>query len=133
MHINLRTDYALRAIIEIAAKSKVEATLSRDEISEAQDIPRRYLATILNELRRGGLVTATRGPDGGYRLAKAPELIALADIIRVIDGALTQVGGLRPENLEYQGNATRLSHVWMKLRAAEREILEKTTLRDLLD
>lgn len=105
---------------------------TRDDVSEAQGIPPRYLATILNELRRAGLVTASRGPDGGYRLAKPPGSISLAEVIRAVDGPLTQVGGVRPENLEYSGSSVNLGNVWLELRAAERKLLETTTLRDLL-
>ena len=132
MHINLRTDYALRAVLEVAARIERATPATRDEVSEAQNIPRRYLATILNALRRAGLVTASRGPEGGYRLAKTPELISLADVIRAVDGPLTQVGGVRPENLDYTGSAVNLGEVWLKLRAAERELLETTTLREIL-
>lgn len=132
VHINLRTDYALRAVLEIASRSDRLALVTRDDISEHQDIPRRYLATILNELRRAGLVSATRGAEGGYRLAKPANSITLADVIRAVDGPLTQVGGVRPENLKYRGSATKLGLVWVELRAAERQILESTTLQDLL-
>jgi Rrf2 family protein len=132
MHVNLKTDYALRAALEVAARMEHSAPATRDEVSEAQNIPRRYLATILNDLRRAGLMTASRGPDGGYRLAKAPELISLADVIRAVDGPLTQVGGIRPENLNYSGSSANLGEVWLALRAAERKLLETTTLRDLL-
>jgi Rrf2 family protein len=132
VHINSRTDYALRAVLEIAARMQRPNPVTRDEISEAQNIPRRYLATILTDLRRAGLVTASRGPEGGYCLAKSPELISLADVIRAVDGPLTQVGGVRPENLEYRGSAANLGHVWLELRAAERKLLETTTLHQVL-
>jgi Rrf2 family protein len=122
----------LRAVLEVAARIERATPATRDEVSEAQNIPRRYLATILNDLRRAGLVTASRGPEGGYRLAKTPELISLADVIRAVDGPLTQVGGVRPENLDYPGSAVNLGEVWLKLRAAERELLETTTLREIL-
>ena len=132
MHINSRTDYALRAVLEVAARIDRTTPVSRDEISEAQNIPRRYLATILTDLRRAGLVTASRGPEGGYRLAKPPEDVCLADVIRAVDGPLTQVGGVRPENLDYTGSAVNLGRVWLELRAAERKLLETTTLREIL-
>jgi Rrf2 family protein len=128
----MRTDYAVRAVLEIARQSDQPGLVTRDEISEIQQIPRRYLASILNELRRAGLVSATRGVEGGYRLAKSAHLIALADVIRAVDGPLTQVGGIRPENLDYRGAATNLGRIWLELRAAERQILESTSLHSLL-
>jgi len=49
-----------------------------------------------------------------------------------VDGPLTQVGGIRPENLDYSGSSVNLGRVWLELRAAERRLLETTTLRDIL-
>jgi len=132
VHINLRTDYALRAVLEIAVRHDEPKLATRDEIAEAQVIPRRYLAAILNELRISGLVLAIRGPDGGYRLAKDARQISLADVIRSVNGPLTQVGGLRPENLSYSGSSSKLKDVWLELRAAERRILESTSIHSLL-
>lgn len=132
MHINLRTDYAIRAVLEIAVRGSQAKLATRDDISKAQDIPRRFLANILTDLRRSGLVSATRGPEGGYRLAKSANLVTLADVIRAVDGPLTQVGGLRPEKVVYRGSSAKLGAVWLELRAAERNILESTTVQDLL-
>ena len=53
-------------------------------------------------------------------------------MIRSVDGPLTQVGGVRPENLDYTGSAVNLGNVWLELRAAERKLLETTTLREIL-
>jgi Rrf2 family protein len=132
VHINLRTDYAIRAVLEIAVRGSQSQSATRDDISEAQDIPRRFLANILTDLRRSGLVLATRGPEGGYRLAQSPDLMTLADVIRAVDGPLTQVGGIRPDDLVYSGSSAKLGAVWLELRAAERNILESTTVQDLL-
>jgi Rrf2 family protein len=132
VHINLRTDYAIRAVLEVAVRGSQSQSTTRDDISEAQEIPRRFLANILTDLRRSGLVSATRGPEGGYRLAKSPDLITLADVIRAVHGPLTQVGGIRPENLVYSGSSANLGDLWLELRAAERNILESTTIQDLL-
>jgi Rrf2 family protein len=77
-------------------------------------------------------VTAQRGPEGGYRLARPAGEISLAEVIRVIDGPLANVRGQRPEDLGYQGAAAALQDVWIALRANEREILELVTLEDLV-
>ena len=74
-----------------------------------------------------------RGPDGGYTLARPPEDISLADVIRAVDGPLANVRGDRPENMEYRGAAAPLTDVWIAVRAALREILETTSLADLRD
>jgi Rrf2 family protein len=125
MRLSARVDYALRAMSELAA---ADAPRTVDQLSAAQHIPNKYLESILGELRRGGLLRSQRGPDGGYRLARAADAISIADVIRALDGELANVRGSRPENLEYTGAASALQQVWIALRASERQILEGVTL-----
>lgn len=128
MRLSARVDYALRASAELAA---AQAPRTVDQLSAAQKIPGKYLESILGELRRGGLLRSQRGPDGGYRLARAATEISIADVIRALDGELANVRGSRPEDLSYFGAATALQEVWIALRASERAILEKVTLADV--
>jgi Rrf2 family protein len=125
MRLSARVDYALRAICELAA---ADAPRTVDQLSAAQQIPNKYLESILGELRRGGLLRSQRGQDGGYRLARPAADISIADVIRTLDGELANVRGSRPENLEYVGSAAPLQRVWIALRASERAILEQVTL-----
>ena len=125
MRLSARVDYALRAVSELAAAS---APRTVDQLSAAQQIPNKYLESILGELRRAGLLRSQRGPEGGYRLARQPADISIADVIRALDGELANVRGSRPENLEYTGAAAPLLEVWIALRASERAILEGITL-----
>lgn len=125
-----RTDYALRAALEIAAADG--SPLTTEAIAERQGIPAGYLSAILAELRRADLVRARRGPVGGWTLARPAAEIRLGDVIRAVDGALAQVAGTRPENLEYSGAAIGLQDVWVALRAAERGILDSVTLADVV-
>lgn len=105
--------------------------LTSEQIARAQEIPPKFLESILLQLRRGGIVYAQRGPEGGYRLARPAGEISLADVIRVIDGPLANVRGERPENLGYGGAARALQEVWIALRASERQILELVTVADV--
>ena len=118
-------DYALRAVCELAA---ADGPRTVDQLSTAQQIPHKYLESILGELRRGGLLRSQRGPDGGYRLARPATEISIADVIRALDGELANVRGSRPEHLDYVGAAAPLQEVWIALRASERAILETVTL-----
>jgi Rrf2 family protein len=102
VRLSARVDYALRAMSELAA---ADAPRTVDQLSAAQHIPNKYLESILGELRRGGLLRSQRGPEGGYRLARAADAISIADVIRALDGELANVRGSRPENLEYTGSA----------------------------
>jgi Rrf2 family protein len=148
MRLSARVDYALRAMAELAAASapsgdvEADATLdagaqptvrpvTADRLAAVQEIPPKFLESILLQLRRGGIVTAQRGPDGGYRLARPAGEISLADVIRVIDGPLANVRGHRPEDLGYHGAAAALQEIWIALRASEREILEIVSIEDV--
>ena len=105
--------------------------VTADQIARAQDIPPKFLESILLQLRRGGIVHAQRGPEGGYWLARPAAEISLAEVIRVIDGPLANIRGHRPEDLGYQGAARALQEVWIALRASEREILDSVTIADV--
>ena len=130
MRLSARADYALRAAIELAAASSGHVTA--DQLARAQQIPGKFLETILTQLRRAGLIRSQRGPDGGFWLARPAEQISLADIIRAIDGPLVGVRGERPENLGYIGAAEPLQTVWIALRANERAILEDVSLEHIV-
>ena len=131
MRVSAKADYAARAALELATAS--DGPIKADRIAEAQGIPGKFLETILLELKHAGIVRSQRGPDGGYTLARPAEEISLADVIRAVDGPLANVRGDRPENVEYSGAATRLTDVWVAVRAALREILESTSLADVRD
>lgn len=126
MRLTAKVDYALRAVCALA--SARPGSLTSDAISESEDVPRRFLETILTELRRAGVVTSRRGPDGGHTLAADPDALSIADVIRIIDGPLATVRNLRPEELEYVGASTHLVSVWMELRRYERDVLENMSI-----
>ncbi|MFG1950837.1 RrF2 family transcriptional regulator [Micromonospora sp. NPDC048830] len=136
MRLSARVDYALRAAAELAAVAERGSAgrsrpVTAEQIARAQEIPPKFLESILLQLRRGGIVHAQRGPEGGYWLARPAAEISLAEVIRVIDGPLAHVRGQRPEQLGYHGAARALQDVWIALRASEREILELVTVADV--
>lgn len=135
MRLSARVDYALRAVAELAGAAadpaRPRAAVTAESIARAQEIPPKFLESILLQLRRAGIVHAQRGPEGGYWLARPAEEISLAHVIRVIDGPLAHIRGQRPEDLGYRGAARALQEVWIALRASEREILELVTIADV--
>ena len=130
MRVSAKADYALRGVVEIAAAEN--PPVKRDEIARAQQIPVKFLETILGELKHAGLVASHRGSEGGYALARPAEEITIADVMRVIEGPLASVRDVRPEALEYEGPAAPLKDVFIALRAQMREVLESVTLADLV-
>ncbi len=132
MHISAKVDYAVRAAIELAVRQSSDGSLiTAERLAEAQSIPRPFLATILQELRRAGLVESKRGVDGGHRLAKPAERIAVADVIRAVDGPLAAVSGRAPEETAYDGSSAPLREVWIAVRASLRGVLEQVSLAEL--
>jgi Rrf2 family protein len=131
VHVTARSDYAIRAVCELAAR--LPKSVTRSELAEAQMIPGKFLESILGDLRRAGLLESQRGAAGGYRLARDPARIPLADIIRAIDGPLAAVRGMPPEEAEYHGAASHMREVWVAVRASMRAVLETTTVADVRD
>jgi Rrf2 family protein len=129
MRVSARADYALRAAIELAAASDRRVAV---ELAGAQNIPGRFLETILTHLRRSNIVRSRRGPDGGFWLARPASEISLADVIRAIDGPLAGEPCEPPENMTYQGAAEPLGRVWSALRASGPVVLEAVTLADIV-
>ena len=91
MKLSQRGEYALRALLVLGMTAGPEVVRIRD-IAQQQNIPRRFLEQILNDLKSAGFVQSRRGVAGGYRLQRAPDEISLADIIRLLEGPLAPVG-----------------------------------------
>ena len=132
MRITSKVDYAVRACVELAVRSpsRSAGATKGELLGIAQDIPTKYLENILSELRRSSLVGSQRGSEGGYWLARPPE-ISIADVIRAVEGPLADVRGEAPEELDYPGPAKPLERVWLATRATLRVVLEEVSLADV--
>jgi Rrf2 family protein len=131
VRVSAKTDYALRAALELAAAPD-DKPVKGERIATAQAIPLRFLENILMQLRHAGLVESRRGADGGYRLGRPAAEVTLADVIRAIDGPLAGVSGSRPETLDFTGVAEPMRDVWIAVRASLRGVLEGVTLADVV-
>jgi Rrf2 family protein len=130
VRISAKTDYAIRALVELAAHAGPQRALTAEAIAAAQGIPVRFLLNILADLRRVGLVASRRGPDGGWWLARPSGEITVADAVRAVDGPLahvSEVSHLSPD----LATAQSLSSVWVAVQSRVREVLEGVTLADL--
>ena len=103
MQISAKTDYAVRALLSLAAREPELVKI--DTVVTEQGMPRKFVEAILGELRRAGIVRSQRGADGGYALARPASDIKLGSVIRAVDGPLAEVRGLRPHETEYAGVA----------------------------
>jgi len=129
VHIPAKVDYGMRALLTL---TELATSATAESLAEAQGLPAKFLGSILNDLRRAGIVTSQRGAEGGYRLARPPGAIAVADVMRALDGPLAEVRGLRPEHAHYEGAAVHLQDVWVAVRASLRHVLEGVTLDDVV-
>ncbi|GAA3447135.1 RrF2 family transcriptional regulator [Planomonospora venezuelensis] len=121
MRISARTQYALRAAAELAAAPP--GPVPAERIAAAQGIPRRFLDSILLQLRRAGVLHSQRGPEGGYWLARPAGEINLAEIVAIVEG-VPEGGG----NGGYPGVARPLADVWSALHDHEEAMLSEITL-----
>jgi Rrf2 family protein len=130
MRISAKADYAVRAVVELAAAAG-ERPVKAERIANAQGIPLNFLENILGELRHAGVVRSHRGADGGFRLARAADQITIADVIRAVEGPLASVRGAPPEESNYSGASEALPRVWIAVRANLRQVVEKVTVADV--
>ena len=130
MRVSAKIDYAIRALVELAASR--DEPVSGKQIADAQAIPDKFLTNIMAELAGHGLVRTQRGTCGGYWLGRPSEAITLADIIYAIDGSLTDVRGSQPEDLRYQSAAEPLREVWIAAQEGLKRVLEAVTLADVV-
>ncbi len=131
MDISAKTDYAVRALLALAAEPE-QVSVSVEELARRQGLPRKFLEAILGDLRRGELVASQRGSQGGYTLAVPADRITLGEVFRVVGGPLAEVRGLRPQHTSYTGAAEHLPTVWVAVRASLRTVLDETTIADVL-
>jgi len=127
-----RSEYALLALIHLA-RAKGEGYVAVAAIAEAQGLPAKFLEQLLMALKRARLVGSQKGPHGGYRLARPAEKISLAEVIRLLDGALAPTESVstyfyEPTPVERE---KRLLRVFKEIRDQISARLEKTTLADV--
>lgn len=132
-----KVEYALRAVVDLASHPSHGAIQSR-EIAVRQGIPESYLDQLLSALRRAGLVRSIRGAAGGYTLGKPANLITVGDVIRAFEGAPPAGDSIparssgAPPSRGDRGTDAAVRKVRERVQEAVREVIEGTTIRDLV-
>ena len=130
--LSQKARYALRAMLHLAEKPRDEPTLI-SEIADLQNVPKKFLELILLDLKKRGLVHSVRGRHGGYVLARPPEQISFAEIIRTIDGPLalapcaSRTAYRRCEDCTDEVTCA-IRRALIDVRDATADVLERTTL-----
>lgn len=99
MKISTRTEYGIRVLV-VLARRHGDGPVSLAGVAKAEKLPHAYLEQLMRDLRRAGLVIATRGQAGGYQLARDPEAIHLADAVRALEGPLLEMPCAGVDSLE---------------------------------
>ena len=136
MKLSLRGEYALRALVVLGMNAGKDV-LRIQAISDQQNIPKRFLEQILNELKVAGILESRRGITGGYRLRLPPEKITLAEVIRLIDGPLAPVSCVSEKFYEKcscpDESKCGIRSVMKDVREAIVKVLEQVTVAQLCD
>jgi Rrf2 family protein len=127
MRVSARVDYAVRALVQLAADES-RMPVKAEHLARTQEIPPKFLLEILRQLKQKKLLVSRRGPDGGYVLARPADEISIADVIRAVEGPLATVRDVSPADLSYEGPTASLPTVWVAVRGSLRQVLETVTL-----
>jgi Rrf2 family protein len=130
MRISARTDYAIRVLVELAADTV--RPLTCEHIASSQQIPYRFLKSVVGDLRQGGLVRSRRGCEGGYWIGRDAAEITLAQVVAAVDGELLTINGEPPAEVGYPQPAQRIAGLWLAVHARTEELLSGVTIADLL-
>ena len=132
MKISTRTEYGIRVLVTLARRHG-DGPVSLAGVAKAEKLPHAYLEQLVGDLRRAGLVSATRGQAGGYQLARAPESILLAEVVRALDGPLLEMPCAGSDNLEAcdRPQPCSVHEVFQRVHEALSESLTTTTLAEV--
>lgn len=136
MKFGVGVDYCLKALIMLSERFHTAQPQRVEELAAAQDIPENYLRRLLIELKRGGLVTSQKGPNGGYLLARHPSRITMAEVVQIIEGNYAPVECLEEGStgtLCRPGDGCAMREVWREVRESVTAILARTTIQSLTE
>lgn len=132
MRLSKKTEYAMRALI-FAGQYPVGTTFQIKDLAEKNGIPKKFLELILLELRNAGIVESRRGVGGGYLMSRRPEGIAVAEIIRAIEGDFAAAGEGHPRRRVRGDEASpAVSRLVREISGAVEEVLSRWSLADLV-
>jgi Rrf2 family protein len=132
MKMSTRAEYGIRVLVTLA-RADDDRCLSLAEIARREKLPHAYLEQLVGDLRRAGLVTATRGQAGGYRLARAAEEIAMTDAVRALDGPLLEMPCAGTADMEHcdRPQPCSVHEVFQRVYESLSGTLAATTLADV--
>lgn len=133
MKISTKGRYALRFMIDLA-QNNTGIPVSLKDIAVRQGISDKYLEQIISILNKAGFVKSIRGAQGGYLLRKRPEEYTVGMILRLTEGSLAPVSCVEDKTISCERQtACSTAVLWKKINNAINEVVDNTTLQDLVD
>jgi Rrf2 family transcriptional regulator, cysteine metabolism repressor len=139
MMFSTKSEYGVRVMVELARRDS-DDPIPLTEIAEHEGLPLAYLEHLVARLRRAGLIDSRRGAHGGYRLAREPAAITMAEVVEALEGSIAPVECISsaPDGSTLCAREADLDHVcttkilWTRVRSSIVHTLEQTTLADLV-
>jgi len=132
MRFSQRTEYALRALVELGSRAG-DAPVPSREIARLQRIPERFCEQVLGDLRRAGLIESQRGATGGVRLARDAATLTVSEVVEVVEGPVVTQACLDPFDDDARAQAhSAIQELWLDVQITIRDRLASVTLADLV-
>ena len=140
MRFSQRTEYALRALVELGRRAEAAAQAGKEpcpvpsrEVAAAQRIPERFCEQVLADLRRAGFIESQRGATGGVRLARDPATLTVSEVVDVAEGPVVTQAILDPFDDDARAQAhSSIQELWLDVQITIRDRLASVTLADLI-
>ncbi|MHB1001393.1 MAG: RrF2 family transcriptional regulator [Armatimonadota bacterium] len=132
MNFTAKDEYGIKAVMHLAARVN-EGPIQAREIARIEGIPEQFLEQVLASLRRSGIIRSIRGASGGYELAGSPREITAGDIIRSLSGPIIPTQSSDESSCPSNPESCVVADLWQKVQSAISDILDNTTIQDMID
>ncbi|MBI4316881.1 MAG: RrF2 family transcriptional regulator [Chloroflexi bacterium] len=132
MKISMKSDYGLRAVLDLAQRYG-QGPVQSGDIAVRQGIPEPYLEQLLSTLRKAGLIRSVRGPQGGHRLVKPPAEISVGEVIAALEGSIAPIGCVDEVGTCDRSSICVQRDIWMEINQITQRVLDSTTIASLLE
>jgi len=134
MNLTKKTEYALRALVEMASQADTKP-MRRRSIAQRQKISENFLEQIFLHLQKSGIILSVRGPGGGFKLAKKPDEITVMDVNVAVDGSDKYIQHCDPEtDVKCEQLAKcKIKFIWQEIDDALLDTMQNITLSDVLN
>jgi len=131
MQLSTKSRYGTRAVLDISIHGK-DGPVTLNAISKRQNISKKYLGQIVNQLITAGILESVRGPQGGYLLAKTPKKLKLGEIIRTLDGSVAPVRCVDNPKLCRRTSKCVTREVWIQMKNSIDAVIDSVSISDLM-